>query len=101
MPPLTTQYPEGMSDAWAHQTSMQRATGNNNANMLSTPYTAQLGAQSSLARDESEMEPGLATNATRLNDADATAWVALRNFGSEQVARNQARLLWLDARRLA
>ena len=66
-PPLTTQYPEGMGDGadWAHQTSMQRATGSN----LATPYAAQLGAQSERSRIQSQAEPMIAEGVSKLNDA--------------------------------
>jgi len=73
MAPLTTQYPGSVSDAWAHQTSMQRATGSDHANLMSTPYGSQLQAQSALARDESEAEPGLAQGATKLNEGVGAA----------------------------
>jgi hypothetical protein len=69
-----------MSDAWAHNTSMQRATGHNQANLTTTAAGSQLGAQSALAQDESQAEPGMAQAATTLNDAAGSALGALSSL---------------------
>lgn len=58
------------SDDWAHQTSMQRGTGSDVA-MPNTPYSAQLQAQSTRARLESQTEPLIAGGVTKLNDVVA------------------------------
>lgn len=54
---------------------MNRATGNDSASlgMGATAAGSQLGATSALARDESEAEPGMASTATKLNDAAGSA----------------------------
>ena len=77
-PPSTTQYPDGMgaSDDWAHQTSMQRATGSDNT-MFDTPYAAQLGAQSEKSRLQSEAEPLISEGVKRLGDVAAGVLGAL------------------------
>lgn len=60
---MTTQYPGGVSasDFWAHQTSMDRATGQ-----------AQLGATSEKARIQSEASPAIAGAVSKLNEAVAS-----------------------------
>lgn len=72
--PPTTQYPisVGVSDDWAHQTSMNRAIGSDAATMLS--------AQSAMAQAESQAEPGLAQASTKLNEADAAFWRGLSSL---------------------
>ena len=62
-PPCDTQYPGGVSasDFWAHNTSMERATGQ-----------AQLGATSEKARIQSEALPAVAEGVTKLNEAVAS-----------------------------
>jgi hypothetical protein len=67
-----------VSDQWAAQTSMQRATGTAgnpsgpaqaDLQQAVTPYSAQLGAQSAKSQLESETEPGLAGASQKMNDA--------------------------------
>ena len=68
-----------MSDLWAAQTSMQRATGTvpnkgdggpqNDLRQAVTPYSAQLGAQSKLSQLQSQAEPAIAGAAGKMNDA--------------------------------
>jgi hypothetical protein len=71
-------YPEAVSDLWAAQTSMQRATGTAgnpsgpaqaDLQQAVTPYSAQLGAQSAKSQLESEAEPAIAGAATKMNNA--------------------------------
>ena len=67
-----------MSDLWANQTSMQRATrtvptGNDPATAdlreQVTPYAAQLGARSAQSQLASDFEPALAGAAAKMNEA--------------------------------
>lgn len=75
---MTTQYPEcvSASDDWAHQTSMQRATGSDTS-MFDTPYAAQLRAGSEKSRLQSEAEPFISEGVKRLNDVAAGVLGAL------------------------
>jgi hypothetical protein len=68
-----------MSDLWAAQTSMQRATGTvpdrsdnpaqEDLRQAVTPYAAQLGAQSAKSQLEQQAEPAMAGAATKMNQA--------------------------------
>lgn len=64
------------SDDWAHNTSMQRATGSDVALPI-TPATAQMGTQSALSQLQSQAEPALAQGASTLNDVAAGVLGAL------------------------
>ena len=68
-----------VSDLWAAQTSMQRATGTvpnkgdsgpqSDLRDAVTPYSTQLGAQSALSRLQSQAEPAIAGAASKMNEA--------------------------------
>jgi multidrug efflux pump subunit AcrA (membrane-fusion protein) len=76
---LRLQYDLPMSDTWAAQTAMERATGTvpssgdgpaqADLHQAVTPYSTQLGAASARSRAKSETEPFIAGAANKMNRA--------------------------------
>jgi hypothetical protein len=76
---MTTAYSRNVSDLWANQTSMQRATrtvptsdsdpDKDDLREQVTPYAAQLGYGSARSQLASDVEPALAGAAAKMNQA--------------------------------